>query len=75
MKPGEIVEEADGSEHKCVCDGSSCLVVVEGKPLLEGSEGSYHKRIGTRSKLLKQLPKYDTPISSLKTEGRIHAGE
>lgn len=33
MKPGEIVEEADGSEHKCVCDGSSCLVVVEGKPL------------------------------------------
>eukprot|EP00105_Crassostrea_gigas_P011496 XP_011427184.1 PREDICTED: extracellular matrix protein A [Crassostrea gigas] len=31
MKPGEIVEEADGSEHKCVCDGSSCLVVVEVK--------------------------------------------
>lgn len=36
MKPGEIVEEADGSEHKCVCDGSSCLVVVEGKCFLEG---------------------------------------
>lgn len=35
MKPGEIVEEADGSEHKCVCDGSSCLVVVEGKCFLE----------------------------------------
>lgn len=51
MKPGEIVEEADGSEHKCVCDGSSCLVVVEGKPLLEGSEGSCHKKTGTRSKL------------------------
>lgn len=36
MKPGEIVEEADGSEHKCVCDGSSCLVVVEGKCFLGG---------------------------------------
>lgn len=36
MKPGEIVEEADGSEHKCVCDGSSCLVFVEGKCFLEG---------------------------------------
>ncbi|XP_062606325.1 uncharacterized protein LOC134268142 [Saccostrea cucullata] len=31
MKPGEIVEDADGSTHKCVCDGSSCLVVTEVK--------------------------------------------
>lgn len=30
MKPGAVVEEADGTTHKCVCDGSSCLVVVEG---------------------------------------------
>lgn len=42
MKPGEIVEEADGSEHKCVCDGSSCLVVVEGKCFLEGKR---HERL------------------------------
>lgn len=31
MKPGELVEELDGSTHKCVCDGSSCVVVTEGK--------------------------------------------
>ncbi|XP_056000746.1 uncharacterized protein LOC130048259 [Ostrea edulis] len=31
MKPGELVEELDGSTHKCVCDGSSCVVVTEVK--------------------------------------------
>lgn len=36
MKFGEIVEEVDGFEYKCVCDGSFCLVVVEGKCFLEG---------------------------------------
>lgn len=36
MKFGEIVEEVDGFEYKCVCDGSFCLVVVEGKCFLGG---------------------------------------